>query len=79
MCILYNVNWFVFITNREGVYCADWSESVNVFQFNFRLERVDLCGRQCLQLMAFANNLLNPGEVSVLPKVSNTNYTLLKH
>jgi len=34
---LYNINWLVFVTEKECVYCAVRTESLNVVQFNLSL------------------------------------------
>jgi hypothetical protein len=34
---LYSINWLVFITEMESVYCAVRTESLTIVQFNFRL------------------------------------------
>jgi hypothetical protein len=34
---LYGVNWLVFITETECVYCAVRTESLNIFQVNILL------------------------------------------
>jgi len=34
---MYSINWLVFITETEYVYCAVRTESLNVFQLTFRL------------------------------------------
>jgi len=36
------INWLVFITETECVYCAVRTESLNITQFNFRLSRVNV-------------------------------------
>ena len=33
---LHNINWLVFITETECVYCAVWAESLTIVQFNFK-------------------------------------------
>ena len=32
---LYNINWLFFITETECVYCAVWTENLNIIQLNY--------------------------------------------
>ena len=38
---LYNINWLVFITQTQCVYCAVRTGSLNVIQFKFHLQRLN--------------------------------------
>jgi hypothetical protein len=39
LCFLYSINWLVFITETECVYCAVRTEYLNIHQVNFSLIR----------------------------------------
>jgi len=41
---LYNINWLVFITESECVYCAVRTGSLNIIQVNIRVSTVYVAG-----------------------------------
>ena len=40
---LYNINWLVFITKTENVYCAVRDESLHTTYIQFTLQKVIMC------------------------------------
>jgi predicted GNAT family N-acyltransferase len=42
---LYSINWVVFVTETECVYCAVGAESLDITQVNFRLESIKAFSR----------------------------------
>ena len=43
---LHSINWLVFITEKEGVYCEVRAGSLNIIEVNFGLQEVNLDSRR---------------------------------
>jgi hypothetical protein len=50
---LYNINWLVFITETECVYCAVRTGYLNVIQVNFSLQIVKLTTENIFFILAY--------------------------